>query len=115
MPGRQGTAIQATLKEAGAALAELIGDKPVRLAFETPGKVERDRYQRLLAYVILPDGRNANVEMVRQGWSKFWTRYGKGRLADDFIAAELEAKSMGRGVWKDVGGVDFAVPPDRLP
>jgi len=102
--------------EATAALAELLKGGQVRIEFETPGKVHRDRYKRLRAYVFLPDGRCANVEMVRLGWSEFWTKYGKGRLVDDFVAAELEAKSMGRGVWEDRGGgVDFVAPPDRLP
>jgi len=34
--------------EAAAALAELIGDGPVRIEFETPGKEKRDRWKRLL-------------------------------------------------------------------
>lgn len=84
-------------QEAGAALAELLGNRPVCLEFETPGKVERDRFGRLLCYVFVGD-LNANVEMVRLGWSKFWTRYGRGRLADQFGAAEAEAEAHGRGL-----------------
>jgi len=62
---------------ATAALAELLKGGSVRLEFETPGKVERDRFDRLLCYVYLPDGRCADVEMVRLGWSKSWTRSGQ--------------------------------------
>lgn len=98
-------------EEAGAALAEMIGDSTVRLEFEIPGKVERDRFKRLLAYVILPDGRNANVEMVRQGWSKFWKRYGRGRLADQ----EAEAREAKRGLWAKPLLIDPAEPPVPTP
>jgi len=31
---------------------------------------------------------NVNVKMVRQGWSDFETKYGKGRFAGEFEAAE---------------------------
>jgi len=36
---------------------------------------------------------------VRPGWSTFWTRYGRGRLADQFEAAEAEAREAKRGLW----------------
>jgi hypothetical protein len=41
----------------------------------------------VLAYLFV-EGTNVNVEMVRQGWSPFWTKYGRGRYAADFEAAE---------------------------
>ncbi|MEK6702195.1 MAG: thermonuclease family protein, partial [Planctomycetota bacterium] len=50
--------------EATAALASLVQDKSVQLEPEKPGKLQRDRYGRWLAYIIV-DGKNANVEMVR--------------------------------------------------
>jgi len=62
------------------------------LEFERPGEPERDRYSRLLAYVFV-DGRNVNVEMVRLGWTPFWTKYGRGRYAEDFESAEVEARA----------------------
>jgi len=37
--------------------------------------------------------------MVRLGWSKFWTRYGRGRLAEQFEAAKQEAREAKRGLW----------------
>jgi len=78
--------------EATAALKELLDGGQVRLEFETPGKVERDKFDQLLCYVFLPDGRCANVGLVRLGHSKFWTRYGRGRLAEQFEAGEQEAR-----------------------
>jgi micrococcal nuclease len=80
------------------ALRSLVGDREVYLAFEQPGKPERGNSERLLAYVYA-DERNANVEMVRLGWSRFWTKYGKGRLAGEFRQAEREARQARRGLW----------------
>lgn len=78
---------------ATAALAGLVLGAEVRLEPETPGVPERDRYGRLLAYVFA-GGRNVNVEMVRAGWSRFWTRYGEGRFAAEFERAERQARRV---------------------
>jgi micrococcal nuclease len=85
--------------EATEALRELLGQGPVHLEFERPGREERDRYGRLLAYVHDPDGRNASVEMVRLGHSRFYERFGRGRLAAEFEAAEVEARLANAGLW----------------
>ena len=74
--------------------------RAVVLEFETPGVEKRGRYGRLLAYVFV-DGLSVNVEMVRQGHSRFWTKYGRGRCAREFEAAEEEARKARRGVWAD--------------
>jgi len=85
-------------QEATAALADLLRVGEIELEFERPGAPERDRYDRLLAYV-LAGGSRVNVEMVRLGWSRFWTRYGAGRHADLFAAAEREARDARVGLW----------------
>ena len=84
--------------EAGAALGTLIGNQPIRFEYEKPGVPVTDEYGRWLAYVYAGD-RNLNVEMVRLGWSRFWTKYGAGRYADDFRRAEREARDAKRGMW----------------
>lgn len=86
-------------REARDALAAMVEGRSVNLVFENPGFPERDAYGRLLAYVFLGE-RNVNVEMVRQGWSRFWTRYGEGRFSPDFRWAEKEARREGKGLWK---------------
>jgi hypothetical protein len=57
---------------------------------------ERGSYGRLLTYRYV-DVVNLNVELVRQGWSGFWTKYGTGRSAEEFMAAEAES---GRGAGR---------------
>ena len=84
-------------KQAADALATLLGNGRVELEFEKPGLAVRDEFDRLLAYVHA-GGRNVNVEMVRLGWSPFWTKYGAGRLASEFERAEEEARRAARGV-----------------
>jgi len=84
--------------EATEALKTLVRGGYVELEFQAVGVEKRDGFGRLLAYVIA-DGANVNLELVRQGWSPYYTRYGKGRLRAQFEAAEAEARATGRGLW----------------
>jgi len=86
-------------KQATVALGKLVEDRDIRLAFEIPGKLRRDEYGRILAYVFVDD-MNVNIEMVRLGWSRFWTKFGKGKYADEFWEAEQDARREKRGLWK---------------
>ncbi len=86
-------------REATRALARMVEDKRVRLEGEAGGRFERGNYGRVLAYVFA-DGKNVNVEMVRLGWTPFWTRFGEGRFAEAFREAEKEAKRARRGLWR---------------
>jgi micrococcal nuclease len=87
-------------RAAGAALRRVLADDPIVLEFERPDLPVADDYGRLLAYVRVR-GELANVEMVRQGWSPFWTKYGEGRFADAFREAERAAREARRGLWAD--------------
>jgi endonuclease YncB( thermonuclease family) len=53
-----------------------------------------------LAYLVA-DGKNANLEMVRQGAAKYLTRYGQGRYPEAFGQAQIEARQANRGVWAE--------------
>jgi micrococcal nuclease len=71
-----------------------------QIRLETPGRGERDRYGRLLAYVLL-EGKNFNVELVRQGYSRYETRFGRSQLyGEAFREAQREARLAGRGLWR---------------
>jgi micrococcal nuclease len=84
--------------EATEALKALVRGGTISLEFAEPDVEKRDGFGRLLAFVFA-DGRNVNVEMTRQGWSKLYTKYGKGRLHEEFVAAEAEARDAKRGLW----------------
>ena len=78
-------------REATEALTELIQGGEVRLEFESQ---KRDSFGRLLCYVFVHE-LNVNVEMVRRGWSEFYTKHGEGKFAGAFTEAEQEAREAG--------------------
>ena len=84
--------------EAAEALKALVRGGTITLEFAAPDVESRDGFGRLLAFVFA-DGVNVNVEMVRLGWSKLYTKYGKGRLHAQLVAAEAEARAARRGLW----------------
>lgn len=72
--------------------------KEVGLQFE--GR-KRGNYGRLLAYVFV-DGENFNLELVRQGLSPYYTKYGRSLSYDEeFREAERQAMQAGLGIWGD--------------
>lgn len=91
------------------ALRQLLGDGDLELEFERPGLAVADDFQRLLAYVRV-NGMNVNVEMVRLGWSEFWTKYGEGRFAAEFRTAEEQARFKRSGIWANP---DLEVNPEE--
>lgn len=82
------------------ALKELVRGGEIRLEHEDPMIERRGKYGRLLAYVFVGD-LNVNLEMVRLGWSRFYTKYGRGRFAARFEAAAAAARDEGVGLWAD--------------
>jgi endonuclease YncB( thermonuclease family) len=60
---------------------------------------DTDRYGRLVAEVILPDGRSLNHELVRAGMAWWYRQYARS----DATLAQLEAaaKAAKRGLWSD--------------
>ena len=58
----------------------------------------QDKYQRTLAEIILPDGKNLNRALVRAGFAWWYKKYSKdeslGRL-------EAEARAAKSGLWAD--------------
>lgn len=87
---------EAGYKEASEELQRLVGDESsIRLEFE---EERTDEHGRTLAYLFV-EGRNINVDMVRSGWSPFFDRYGRGKYASEFEAAQAEARRDRRGIW----------------
>ncbi len=82
--------------------AMLQGVDKVRLEYDEPDR-KRDGFGRHLCFVLAKrDGVwvNLNVEIVRQGLSPYFVKYGRSRRRHDaFVAAESEARSAKRGIW----------------
>jgi micrococcal nuclease len=85
--------------EATAALRSLLEYRTIELEFEKPGAPTRDRYGRVLAFVFVSDSL-VNYEMVKRGWSDFYTDYGRGRYALPIEFAEVDARANRRGLHR---------------
>jgi micrococcal nuclease len=86
----------------------LLGGETVTLDAD-PRQGNRDRYGRLLRYVILDDGTNVNEKMVREGYAHVYTRFNFA-LKARFKLAEDEAKRGRLGVWALAPGPWREVP-----
>lgn len=60
--------------------------------------VDYDRYKRTVGYVILPNGRVVNEELVKAGMCWWYRRYAP---SDKRLAEEEEARLPKRGLWVD--------------
>ena len=80
---------------ATAFMKRLLEGQIVRLEYDGATK---DQYNRTLAYVFLPDGRLANVEIIKAGFAETYRRF-EYRRKPDFFAAERAAKDAKRGMW----------------
>ena len=59
------------------------------------------RYGRLLAYVFVDD-QNFNLQLVRQGLSPYYTKYGRSQEYDQaFRDAEKSTRDLGLTIWGD--------------
>ena len=90
--------VQCFGKEASAKAKELLNGEYVRLEYDqTQG--ERDKYDRLLAYVYLEDGTFFNKYMVEQGYAHEYTYVVPYEYQEEFQAAERGAEASERGLW----------------
>lgn len=92
------TPVQCFGIEASNKAKELMQNKKVRLEFDaTQG--ERDKYNRLLAYVFLEDGTHINYKMIREGFAFEYTYNLPYKYMDEFKEAERLAREEGQGLW----------------
>lgn len=86
--------------EASAFLARMAHGKEVTLRLDTVGDV-RDRYGRLLAYAVLPDGTVLNEELIRQGYAYAYLNFPHSNfgLYEALMEQAIQKKT---GLWKDV-------------
>lgn len=85
-------------KTAAKFTAGLVSYKYVKLEFDVQ---KRDRYNRLLAYVYLPDGKMLNAEIVKAGYAQVMTVPPNVAHQDLFLQLQTEAREANRGLWKE--------------
>ncbi len=76
---------------------QLIGTSTVRLEAD-PENNNRDRYNRLLRYVYLQDGRLVNAEIIKQGYGFAYTSFPFTKL-EEFRSYEKAARESSLGLW----------------
>lgn len=112
--GRQGTPVQFYGPEASLFARRILLEKRVRLEFESPDRPggSADKYHRTLAYVFTDDGRNFNLELVRLGYGRAYTKY-PFRYQAVFEKAEQEAIGAGAGMWNGAKRAAWSDPARR--
>jgi micrococcal nuclease len=76
--------------------SDLLLHKQVSLQYD---RELTDPHGRLLAYVILPDGRCANLEMLRAGCAYVFRPPKDFRRLDEFLLVQREAIHKLKGMW----------------
>lgn len=78
-------------------LKDLIGSSEVRLESD-PTNQNRDRYNRLLRYVYLPDDTLLNAEQIADGYGFAYTAFPFSKMLE-FQALEAQARQQNLGLW----------------
>lgn len=90
-------AVQCFGQAAAGFTRQTLGSQAVRLEAD-PLSTNRDRYNRLLRYVYLPDGTLVNEKIIHDGYG-FYYPYFPFSKSDQFHATQLDAMQNKRGLW----------------
>lgn len=88
-----GTGTQSYAPDARNALEGKIKGRQVKLDI-----IDVDKYRRLVSIVWM-DGRNINLEMIREGHAEAFVEYLKPPYRAQFLEAEREARGARLGIW----------------
>ncbi|MDB5184388.1 MAG: hypothetical protein JWN38_196 [Candidatus Saccharibacteria bacterium] len=108
------TPVQCYGPAAAAETKTLIGTNKVRLETD-PQSTNKDRYDRLLRYIYLPDGTLLNAKLVEGGYA-FYYPYFPFTKSKQFSDLQTAAQAANKGLWgnchpikKDKGGYESNV------
>ncbi len=85
-------------KEASNRAKALLSGKKVSIELD-PSQGNRDKYDRILAYVFLEDGTNFNKLMIQEGYAYEYTYDKPYKYQQEFKLAQANAKNAGVGLW----------------
>jgi len=91
-------AVQCFGKAASQYTKDLIGSQAVRLEAD-PLSSKRDRYNRLLRYIYLPDGRLVQAEIIKNGYGFAYTSFPFTKI-DEFTELQRQARQQNLGLWQ---------------
>lgn len=105
--------VQCFGREASNKAKELLSGKKVRVEID-PSQGERDKYNRLLAYIYREDGLFYNKYMIEQGYAHEYTYNTPYKYQTEFKEAERKARLSQVGLWSPdscSGNTTSAVTP----
>jgi micrococcal nuclease len=76
---------------------ELVGTSHVSLVADKLS-TNRDRYDRLLRYIYLPDGRLVQAEIIKEGYGFAYTSF-PFEKSEEFIKYQRTARIQNKGLW----------------
>jgi micrococcal nuclease len=92
--------VQCFGKEASAVTKKKLLNKKVHLEVDAK-QGEKDKYQRVLAYIILEDGTNFNEWLIKEGYAFEYTYNVPYKYQKQFKNAEKYAMENNRGLWDE--------------
>jgi micrococcal nuclease len=75
---------------------KLLGSQRIRLEYD---QEKQDHYNRLLAYVYLPDSTFVNMELLRSGLATYLHKPPNLKHEDRLLTAQREAMLERKGIW----------------
>lgn len=87
-------------REASDKAKSILTGQTVRLN-EDPTQDNRDKYGRLLRYVILPDGEDFGLQMIKEGYAYEYTYDIPYKYQKEYKSAQKEAEKSKLGLWED--------------
>ncbi|MCW9048220.1 MAG: thermonuclease family protein [Gammaproteobacteria bacterium] len=90
--------VKARGKQARAALQKQLDDSDQRVSLAY-GPQRFDRYNRTLAHVFLPDGKNLQAWLIEQGYGVAFTTPPNDTMSDCYKQQEVQAINAKRGIW----------------
>jgi micrococcal nuclease len=85
-------------QQAASKMQSLVQSKQVRLTGD-PTQSDRDRFDRLLRHVALPDGRQVAEILIAGGFGEEYTYDAPYAGRDAYRAAQEAAREAGSGIW----------------
>jgi micrococcal nuclease len=102
--------VQCFGRQASARAHQLLDGRRVAVTFD-PSQGRTDKYGRTLAYLLLPDGRDYGLTMIREGYAVEYTYARPYRRQAAYRAAQAAARTSGRGLWSACPQRDSPSPP----
>ena len=98
--------------QAHARLQALARDQFVELSYQD--EIQRDRYERAIAYVALENSSDLAMQLVREGWAIVYSGLNARLEIETVLALENDARNASLGLWGDPSFAIQSADPNVL-